>query len=175
MTRQYQIIQFCSKSARFTPFLMEYMPQYGIISLQRIRHFLAQLAHESGSFVYVREIASGSAYDTGTKAKMLGNTPKKDGDGEKFKGRGLIQITGKSNYRKCSIALFGDERLLETPELLEQPKWAVKSACWYWETHSLNAIADTDNIELITRKINGGLNGIESRKAFYERAKTIIV
>ena len=175
MTLQYQIIQFCSKSARFTPFVIKYMPLFGINTLQRIRHFLAQVAHESGSFVYVREIASGAAYDTGSKAKMLGNTPEKDGDGEKFKGRGLIQITGKANYESCSIALFGDKRLLLTPELLEQPEWAVKSACWFWEKHGLSTIADKDNIELITKKINGGLNGIDSRKAFYLRAKTIIV
>lgn len=170
MTLIKQIISFCSKSARYAPYLDKYMPLYGINSLRRIRHFLAQLAHESGSFIYVREIASGEKYEG---RKDLGNVIK--GDGKKFKGRGLIQITGRANYEKCSVAIFGDKRLLDNPELLELPEWAVVSACWFWKTHGLNEIADTDNIQAVTRKINGGLNGLDSRKAFYERAKKIII
>lgn len=169
-----ELIEFCPGAAKFAPFIALYMPQFGINTLKRIRHFMAQLAHETGGFVYVREIASGAAYDVGDKAKSLGNTPEADGDGQKYKGRGLIQITGKHNYRACSIALFRDERLLDKPELLEQPEWAVKSACWFWKLNGLNEIADADAIERITKRINGGLNGLASRKQWYERAKIYI-
>lgn len=168
------IIKFCPQAARYAPHLVRYMPQYSISTLLRTRHFLAQLAHETAGFFYVREIASGADYDTGRKAVQLGNTPEADGDGQKYKGRGLIQITGRTNYEACSLALFGDKRLLDKPELLEQPEWAVKSACWYWKSRDLNNLADADNIERITRKINGGLNGFDSRKKWYERAKAII-
>ena len=151
------------------------MPSYGITTLLRVRHFIAQLAHESAQFNYVEEIASGKAYDTGRLAIRLGNTPEADGDGEKYKGRGLIQITGHNNYERCSLALFGDRRLLDNPELLELPENAVKSAAWYWKDHNLNLHADNDDIITITRRINGGTNGIESRKSFYQRAKQFIV
>jgi len=161
--------------AKYVSPLNALMPTYGINSMPRVRHFIAQIAHESAQFNFVRELASGEAYDTGALAKQLGNTPEKDGDGEKYKGRGLIQITGKDNYRRCSLALFGDERLIDNPELLEQPLYAVKSACWYWQSNSLNAFADQDNLKGITRKINGGYNGLQSRVEFYTRAKKYIV
>ena len=148
--------------------------QFDINTLTRVRHFIAQIAHESGEFKYVKEIASGKAYDTGRLAARLGNTPEADGDGQKYKGRGLIQITGCSNYERCSLALFGDKRLLDTPELLEQPRYAVRSACWFWSVNGLNAIADKDDIRAVTRRINGGYNGIEHRAQLYERAKLYI-
>lgn len=160
---------------KYLPMLQKYMPQYGIDTLIRIRHFIAQIAHESGSFVYYREISSGAAYDTGAKAVSLGNTPIADGDGQKYKGRGLIQITGKSNYKKCSLALFNDLRLIDHPELLELPEWGTKSACWFWSSRGLNPVADTDNIKRITRIINGGSNGLADRIQFYERAKKYII
>lgn len=155
--------------------LNEIMPKFDITTLLRVRHFIAQLAHESSQFNYVEEIASGKAYDTGRLAIRLGNTPEADGDGQKYKGRGLIQITGHDNYEQCSLALFGDRRLLDNPDLLELPENAVKSAAWYWREHNLNAYADKDDIMSITRKINGGYNGIDSRKVFYQRAKQYIV
>lgn len=136
--------------------------------------FLAQIAHESGSLNYVRELASGKAYDTGSLAQRLGNTPVADGDGQRYKGRGLIQITGRANYLACSQALYGDSRLLDTPELIEQPVVACRSAGWYWSAHDLNALADTGSFLAITRAINGGFNGLAERLAFYERAKGIL-
>lgn len=160
---------------KYLPMLQKYMPEYNIDSAIRIRHFISQIAHESGSFVYYREIASGADYDTGKKAIALGNTPGKDGDGEKYKGRGLIQITGTSNYKKCSLAIFNDLRLMDHPELLELPEWGTKSACWFWSSHGLNQIADSDDIVKITKVINGGTNGLQDRKQFYERAKKYIL
>lgn len=160
---------------KYLPMLQKYMPQYGIDTLIRIRHFIAQIAHESGSFVYYREIASGEAYDTGSKAVALGNTPQRDGDGEKYKGRGLIQITGRNNYKRCSLALFNDYRLIDNPELLELPEFGVKSACWFWKSNGLNEISDSDNIRLVTKKINGGYNGLQDRINFLNRAKKYIV
>lgn len=146
--------------------LNRHMQNFGIDTLLRVRHFIAQVAHESGEFNHVKEIASGIAYEG---RKDLGNT--QPGDGVKFKGRGLIQITGRSNYQRCSLALFGDTRLLDKPELLEQPDYAVRSACWFWKANNLNTLADRDDIRAITRCINGGYNGIDHRVQLYERAK----
>ena len=149
--------------------LNKHIPNIGINSLLRIRHFIAQVAHESASFNYLAEIASGSAYE---ERKDLGNI--NSGDGIKFKGRGLIQITGRANYEKCSQALFGNDILLSNPETLEKPDYAVDSACWFWNQHNLNALADADNIVAITKIINGGQNGLVSRKDFYNRTKLYI-
>jgi predicted chitinase len=154
----------------FIPHLNEVLPRYEINTNKRIAAFIAQIAHESGSFKYCREIASGAAYEG---RKDLGNT--QPGDGVKFKGRGLIQITGRTNYRACSLALFKDERLLSDPDTLAKPKYAVESACWYWNTRDLNELADLGMFEKITRRINGGLNGYSERKLFYNRALKILV
>lgn len=148
-----------------------------INSPKRQAAFLAQVGHESGQLQYVRELGSEqylSKYDTGSLAAKLGNTPEADGDGQRYRGRGLIQITGHSNYLCCSLALFGDERLLRTPELLEQPQWAAESAAWFWWVRELNALADRGEFETITRKINGGLNGLPDRLQLWERARAVL-
>jgi putative chitinase len=123
--------------------------------------FLAQIGHESGSLVYVKELGGDKYFAKYDGRKDLGNT--QAGDGARFCGRGLIQITGRANYGRASQALFGDDRLLKNPELLEQPEWAAKSAVWYWTTRNLNALADADRFTDITRAINGGTNGLEDR------------
>lgn len=151
--------------------LAEACEMFEINTPARIAAFLAQIAHESGSLLYVKEIASGKAYDTGRLAKTLGNTPEADGDGQKYKGRGLIQITGLANYLKCSIDLFGDNRLMKKPELLEQPTNAALSAAWFWGSRKLNSLADAGDFRKITLRINGGYNGLEDRLQFYSRAK----
>jgi len=130
--------------------------KYAINTPKRISAFLAQLAHESGSLRYVEEIASGSAYEG---RKDLGNT--QPGDGVKFKGRGLIQITGRSNYKALSVALNFD--FIKEPEKLELPGAAALSAGWFWNLRNLNAIADIDDFKKITKKINGGYNGWDDR------------
>ena len=107
-------------------------------------------------------------------AQRLGNTPEADGDGQKYRGRGLIQVTGRRNYLICSQALFGDERLLLQPELLEQPQWAAESAAWFWHSNGLNELADNDQFTTITRRINGGLNGLEERLRLWTRAKAVL-
>jgi putative chitinase len=140
----------------------------------RVAAFLAQVAHESGELRYVRELASGAEYDSGRKAEGLGNTPELDGDGERYRGRGLIQLTGSSNYRLCSTALFGDpDLLLFEPDRLAEPETACRSAGWFWETNGLNRLADKGNFLLITKRINGGTNGWKERVEYYERAKRV--
>lgn len=151
----------------YLPHLNRWMPAYEINTAARVAAFIPQIGHESGSFLYVEEIASGKAYDTGSLAKRLGNTPEADGDGQRYKGRGLIQVTGHDNYLACSLHIFGDDRLLHFPELLEDPRYAVQSACWYWKQHGLNELADVRNFKRITKLINGGQNGAAEREALY--------
>ncbi len=139
--------------------------------------FLAQVGHESSPLQYVRELGGDqylSKYDTGPLAAKLGNTPAPDGDGQRYRGRGLIQITGHDNYLRCSLALFGDERLLRTPELLELPQWAAESAAWFWSVNGLNGLADLEQFNTITRRINGGLNGLEDRLQLWARARAVL-
>jgi putative chitinase len=153
------------------------MDKYQINTRLRMAAFIAQVGHESGQFNWVRELGGDqylSKYDTGTLAARLGNTPEADGDGQKYRGRGLIQITGRDNYLACSKALFGDDRLLRNPETLEQAEWACKSAAWFWNSRNLNALADTGSFETITRRINGGLNGLAERLEFYQRALKVL-
>lgn len=161
----------------FLPALNTAMFRFEIGQPKRIAAFLAQVGHESAQLRYVRELGSDqylSKYDTGTLAARLGNTPEADGDGQKYRGRGLIQITGRRNYLACSQALFGDDRLLRQPELLEQPQWACESAAWFWQSNGLNELADKDQFTTITRRINGGLNGLEDRLQLWARAQAVL-
>lgn len=145
------------------------MQEFEVNNGLRIAAFLAQIAHESGELRYVRELASGEAYETRTD---LGNTPERDGDGPRFRGRGLLQITGRDNYRACGDALGVD--LLSQPELLEQPLFAARSAGWFWYEKGLNDFADKGAFLLITKRINGGTRGWAERWAYYERAKEVL-
>lgn len=151
---------------RFVEPLNQTMKEFAIDSGQRAACFLAQLAHESGALRYVRELASGEAYEG---RKDLGNT--EPGDGVRFKGRGLIQITGRTNYGHCGEALGED--LLANPEKLEEPLLAARSAGWFWATHKLNDLADQGAFRTITKRINGGFNGLEDRLAYYGRAREV--
>lgn len=149
--------------------LTQAMAEFGIDTSAREAAFIAQIAHESGSLRYVREIADGRAYEGRAD---LGNT--EPGDGPRFKGRGLIQITGRANYRACSMALYGDERLLDHPELLEDVVPACRSAAWFWNGRGLNALADSGAFKAITKAINGGLNGYQDRLAYFQRATGVL-
>ncbi|WP_236236621.1 glycoside hydrolase family 19 protein [Pseudomonas faucium] len=153
------------------------LPRWEIDNPKRVAAFIAQVGHESGQFRYVRELGSDrylARYDTGSLARRLGNTPQADGDGQLYCGRGLIQVTGRNNYQACSRALFGDERLLGQPQLLEQPRWACESAAWFWHSRGLNALADRGEFNRITRHINGGLNGLEDRLVLWARAREVL-
>jgi putative chitinase len=154
---------------RFIQPLNDAMQKYGITTPERVACFLAQLAHESACLRYTKEIATGKAYDTGKLATDLGNTPEADGDGQKYKGRGLIQITGTYNY-KALAKEFGVD-FTSNPELLEGPVYASLSAGWFWQTRRLNELADKMDFKTITKRINGGLNGYEDRLKYFELAK----
>lgn len=145
------------------------MAEFGINNPARAAAFIAQLAHESGEFRHVRELADGSAYEG---RKDLGNT--KAGDGKRYKGRGLIQITGRANYARVSKH-FGVD-FVNRPELLESPEWAARSACWYWKhgNGDLSPMADAGSFETITRRINGGLNHYGERVAYWEKARVVL-
>ena len=149
---------------RFWRPLNDAMDEFTINSPVRQAAFLAQIGHESGSLRYVRELASGEAYEGRAD---LGNT--EPGDGIKFKGRGLLQITGRANYAECGSVLGED--LIGTPELLELPELASRSAGWFWSTRNCNEFADSGNFQKLTRRINGGLNGLTEREAIWKRAK----
>ena len=150
----------------FLPYLISGCNTYEINTTKRQNAFLAQIAHESGEFKYVKELASGDEYEG---RKDLGNIS--IGDGVRYKGRGLIQITGRANYLAASKALSID--FVEHPELLETIPYAVLSACWFWQSHGLNELADNDNFIKITRRINGGTNGLVYRQAYWDRAKKL--
>jgi len=148
--------------------LNEAMYTYGISdSTIREAMFVAQIAHESGSFRYVKEIASGEAYEGRAD---LGNVER--GDGVRFKGRGYIQVTGRANYKACGEALGLD--LIEHPELLETTANACRSAAWFWYMKGLNELADKGDFLAITKRINGGTNGWKERMAFFDRAKQVL-
>lgn len=168
-----------------------YFPAYGIDQKGEFRHFLAQAAHETDSFNSLEEYASGAAYDTRTD---LGNTPQKDGDGQLFKGRGVFMTTGRRNYAYATLR-WNDRHTQPQvdfnahPELLSEPRYAVWSACEYWQQKDFNAFANMPDdakiysktlkknltpLQYITWRINGGQNGFAERKKFYERSKLLI-
>lgn len=107
-------------------------------------------------------------------SERLGNGDASTGDGWRYRGRGLIQITGKTNYRHCSLGLFGDERLLATPQLLEEGRWAIESAGWYWHWRQVNALAEGDDFSRVTQAINGGLNGHAQRADVFQKALRLL-
>lgn len=137
----------------------------------RQAHFLAQVGHESGEFRYTEELASGKQYEG---RKDLGNT--QAGDGVRFKGRGLIQLTGRANY--AAFGLYMGENFAAgaaMKRLATELSLAVQAAVWFWNRHGLNTLADADDLVAITKKINGGLNGLEDRRRKLERAKFFLV
>lgn len=137
-----------------------------IVTPPRITAFLAQILHESGGFQFMRELASGQAYEGRAD---LGNT--QPGDGVRYKGRGYIQLTGRANYTKAGKDLGLD--LVNNPELVAEPAIAAKTAVWFWTQKRLNAKADAGDFIGITRAINGGTRGLEERTRFYEAAKAV--
>lgn len=155
--------------------LTSYGAQFGLDKPHRLAHYICQLAHESGNFRYDEEIASGAAYEG---RKDLGNT--EPGDGKRFKGRGPIQITGRANYAaftkwcRANIASVAPD-FTAAPDQITTDPWEGIAPIWYWSTRKLNALADENNIEQITKKINGGLNGFNDRIAKYVRTGLVLL
>ncbi|KQS01514.1 glycoside hydrolase [Sphingomonas sp. Leaf357] len=140
---------------------------YGITTPLRLAHFLGQTGHESGGFRYTEEIASGAAYEG---RKDLGNT--QPGDGKRFKGRGILMLTGRANYRSYGKAL--GINLEGDPQQAAEPETGLLIVLRYWSINSLNGLADADNGDKITRKINGGTNGSADRVIRTLRAKALL-
>lgn len=179
--------------SKWVPILERFMSQYNINTKERIAMFLAQASHESGGFSRLVENLNYSAEGLAkvwpsryaekgkpnalalsiarrpelianhTYANRMGNSTPQSGDGWKYRGRGIFQLTGKSNYD----AFFKDTGVAATPDDLTTPTYAVLSACWFWNKNRLNAIADTKDVERCTRVINGGLVGLDHRKKLY--------
>jgi putative chitinase len=144
------------------------MKKYSITTPLRMAHFVAQIAHETASFLYAEEIADGSAYEG---RRDLGNT--EPGDGKRFKGRGLIQLTGRANYAEYSRDAGVD--YLSNPGLVaSDPFAAVDVACWYWNKRRINRLADADDVKAVTKAINGGYNGLDDRMEYLARAKAVL-
>lgn len=167
--------------------------RYAIDDGKRVAMFVAQCAHESSGFTRLRESLKYSAsrllvvfakyfdpdeavefaYDEVRIAERvyggrMGNGPEGVGDGFNYRGRGLIQLTGKDNYRRCGEAIGID--LVSGPGALEIEAWAALSAAWFWSVNGCNAFADADDIRGCTRRINGGINGLDERTALWDKA-----
>ncbi len=172
-----QIMPTLSQAKRqmYLPFLNAIPPMYGINTPLREAAFLAQIAHESGELKFWEEIwgptAAQKRYEPPSDlAQRLGNT--QPGDGKRYKGRGPIQITGRANYRKYGGLLNMD--LEGNPDLAATPQVGLQVAGLYWKTNGLNELADVSDFVTITRRINGGLNGLADRQKYYERAKKVL-
>ena len=153
-------------------YLNKFAEEFDIDNAARWAHYLAQIAHESAEMRYTKELASGAAYDTGKLAKRLGNTPEADGDGQRYKGRGLIQLTGRANYEAYKKYCGFD--IIKNPDLLAQPVGAIRSSMWFWRTNGLNQLADAGLFREITKKVNGGFNHIEKRHEYLLRAESVL-
>lgn len=173
------------------------LEKYEINTPLRKAHFLAQISHESGSFKFVSEnlnysakalyavfrkyfpslaVAEGYARQpekiaNKVYASRMGNGDEASGEGWKYRGRGLIQLTGKDNYRSFSADAGQD--FVANPDLVTQPEWALASACWFWKKRRINRYADTDDIHMVTKLINGGFNGLEHRQHFLDEYKRL--
>ncbi len=148
--------------------ILQAMMAYGLTSPLQIAHFLAQIGHESACLLYTEELASGDAYEGNHD---LGNT--QPGDGRRYKGRGLIQLTGRANY--AAYGKYKGADYLSQPELLaNDPQLAVDVACWFWKDRGIDKLADADDVKAVTRRINGGYNGLDDRMQYLRRAKALI-
>jgi predicted chitinase len=158
------------KSEYYFPYIKKAMSSGGINNCARIAAFLAQIGHESGSLIYTTEIADGSGYEGITD---IGNTS--PGDGVRYKGRGVIQVTGKYNYQIVGDALGYD--FVSDPEKLATTPYCVDSAVWWWNNHTLSPIADAntqESFDQTTRIINGGYNGKADRDSRWAVAKRVL-
>lgn len=153
---------------------LAWLDKFGISKPVRLVHFLAQTGEESDHFATLTEYASGDAYEG---RGDLGNV--KPGDGPRFKGRGNIELTGRTNYRaftawlRSTVPSAPDFEAL--PNLLAVYPWAIYAAVWYWASHNLNTLADRDDVDTITHKVNGGFNGLGERIVMLGRASLVLL
>jgi putative chitinase len=181
----------------WTEALNKILPDYGIDTPQRVAAFVAQAAHESGNFTALHENLNYRAVTlrkvfpkyfptdemvaqyaqqperiaNRVYANRMGNGPEESGDGFRYCGRGLIQLTGQQNYQSFADSI--ETPLEQIPDFLQTFEGAVQSACWFWENNNLNQYADADDILTMTKRINGGTIGLEDRKRHYEHAKHV--
>lgn len=186
--------------ASFIGALNQAMIRWDITTNSRIAAFLAQAAHESAELTQLEENLNYSAeallrvwpsrftpdqaaacarkpesIANRVYSNRLGNGPPESGDGWRYRGRGIFQLTGRANYSTCSIAIAGDvDTLILNPELLATPEYACESAGWFWSSRGLSELADRGGFEDITRRINGGLNGYQDRCAYLNRAVEVL-
>ena len=180
--------------------LIDILPEYDIDTPHRVAAFMAQCGHESGGFTLMQENLNYSAkglvgtfkkyFPTEAHAKpyerkpemianrvyanRMGNGDEASGEGWYFRGRGIVQITGKNNYTKCSQSLFESNVLVENPDLLLESEYAIHSACWFWSAARLNELADISDMKTMTKRINGGYIGLEDRIHHYNHAIEIL-
>jgi putative chitinase len=178
--------------------LVDILPEYEINTPLRVAAFIAQCAHESAEFTILKEnlnyrwetlrkvfpkyfpndaaaqqyALKPEAIANKVYANRMGNGPESNGDGFRYCGRGLIQLTGKENYSNFAESL--DMAVEEVPEYLSTFEGALQSACWYWETNNLNQLADAGNIAALSRRINGGTIGLEDRIKHYNHACQVL-
>ena len=170
--------------------------EFEINTPQRISMFLAQIGHESGGLTKLRENLNYKAERLAqifpkyfrnvdpdeyahnpekianrVYASRMGNGDEASGDGYRFRGRGAIQLTGRSNYTSCGEDIGVD--LISNPDYLETPEGAIRSAAWFWDQRGLNDFADNNDIVTVTKRINGGTIGLADRKELYEEALTV--
>jgi putative chitinase len=159
------------RATTFLPFLEDAMHEFDIGTTDRQAAFLAQIGHESGGLHWMVELWGPTATQLRYETRYdLGNC--QPGDGYRYRGRGLIQLTGRENYRKAGEALGVD--LIAKPELLGEPALAARSAGWFWKTHGCNELADAGDFEKVTRRINGGLNGYAERLGLWKAALEVL-
>ncbi len=164
-----------AKRQLYLPFINKVMEIYEIDTPLRASAFLAQIAHESAELRFMEEIwgptAQQKKYEPPSSvAKALGNTQK--GDGFRYRGRGPIQVTGRANYKKYGDLLGVD--LIGNPDLAATPQFAFSTAGVFWKLNGLNELADVQDFVTITKRINGGLNGLAERQKYYEIAKNAL-
>ena len=159
------------RATTFLPFVESAMDEYEINTPARQAAFLAQIGHESGGLKWLVELWGPTPAQSRYEGRVdLGNT--RVGDGYKYRGRGLLQTTGRANYQMTGGAL--DEPLINHPELLATPELASRSAAWFFKQHGLNELADADQFMTITRRINGGTNGYAERLVLFTTAQEVL-
>jgi len=182
----------------YLPFLNMTMLKRDITTPQRQAMFLSQLAHESGNFQFTSENLNYSAdalrrvfgkyFPTDAEAQRyarqperianrvyanrMGNGSETSGDGWKYRGRGLMQLTGKDNY--AAFARDNNNNALQNPDDVADPEMAVESAGWFWATNRLNQLADTGDVKAVRRRVNGGFNGLEDCQKKYDKLMALL-